>query len=75
MEAKQPLTDDDWQATPELVKQYIRTLVETNVQLLSKIDRLEKRIEALENKSNKNSQNSSNGRCQGKCRFFMQRFV
>jgi len=26
MEAKQPLTDDDWQATPEPVKQYLRTL-------------------------------------------------
>ncbi len=59
MEAKQLFTNDDWQATPEPVKQYIRTLVETNVLLLSKIDRLEKRIVALENKSNKNSQNSS----------------
>jgi len=59
MAAKQLFTDGDWQATPESVKQYIRTLVETNVQLLSKIDQLEKRIEALENKSNKNSQNSS----------------
>jgi transposase len=59
MEVKQPFTDDDWQATPEPVKQYIRTLEETIVQLLSKIDQLEKRIEVLENKSNKNSQNSS----------------
>ena len=59
MEAKQLFTDDDWKATPEPVKQYIRTLVETIAQLLRKIDRLEKRIEALENKSNKNSQNSS----------------
>ena len=59
MEVKQPFTDEDWQATPEPVKRYIWTLEETNVQLLSKIDRLEKRIETLENKSNKNSQNSS----------------
>jgi len=59
MEAKQLFTDDDWKATPEPVKQYIRTLVETNVLLLSKISQLEKRIEVLENKSNKNSQNSS----------------
>ncbi len=59
MEVKQPFTDDDWRATPEPVKQYIRTLEETIVQLLSKIDQLEKRTEALENKLNKNSQNSS----------------
>ena len=59
MEVKQPLTDNEWQATPESVKQYIRTLEETIVKLLSKIDPLEKRIEVLENKSNKNSQNSS----------------
>ena len=59
MEAKQPFTDGDWRATPEPVKQYLRTLEKTIVQLLSKIDQLEKRTEALENKSNKNSQNSS----------------
>lgn len=59
MEVKQLFTDDDWRATPEPVKQYLRTLEETIVQLLSKIDQLEKRTEALENKSNKNSQNSS----------------
>lgn len=59
MEVKQPFTDNEWQATPESVKQYIRTLEETIVKLLSKIDPLEKRIEVLENKSNKNSQNSS----------------
>ena len=59
MEAKQPFTDGAWRATPEPVKQYLRTLEKTIVQLLSKIDQLEKRTEALENKSNKNSQNSS----------------
>ncbi len=59
MEVKQPFTDAEWQATPGPVKQYIRTLEETIVKLLSKIDQLEKRIEILENKSNKNSQNSS----------------
>lgn len=59
MEAKQPFTEEEWQATPEPVKQYIRTLEETINLLLSKIAVLEKRIETLENKSNKNSQNSS----------------
>ncbi len=59
MELKRPFKESDWQATPEPVKQYIRSLEETIIQLLSKVDRMEKRIEALENKSNKNSQNSS----------------
>ena len=59
LKVKQLFTDDDGQATPEPVKQYIRTLEETIVQLLSNNDRLEKQIEALEYKSNKNSQNSS----------------
>lgn len=59
MEAKQPFTDEEWAATPEPVKQYIRKQDETIALLLSKIAALEKRIETLENKSNKNSQNSS----------------
>jgi transposase len=59
MEAKQPFTDEEWQATPESVKQYIRAQDETIALLVSKIVVLEKRIETLENKSNKNSQNSS----------------
>ncbi len=59
MEAKQPFTDKDWEATPRPVKQYIQILEEANRLLLSQVTLLEKRIEVLEHKSKKNSQNSS----------------
>jgi transposase len=61
MEAKQPFSDQDWQATPEPVRQYIRHLEQTIALLLNKVKvkELEKRTEKLESKTNQNSQNSS----------------
>ena len=59
MEAKQPFSDQDWQATPELVRQYIRQLEQTFAVLVNKVKELEKRTEKLESKTNQKSQNSS----------------
>ena len=59
MEAKQPFSDQDWQATPEPVRQYIRQLEQTIAVLVNKVQELEKRTEKLESKTNQNSQNSS----------------
>ena len=59
MEAKQPFSDQDWQATPEPVRQYIRQLEQTIALLVDKAKQLEKRTEKLESKTNQNSQNSS----------------
>ena len=59
MEAKQPFSDQDWQATPEPVRQYVRQLEQTITVLVNKVQQLEKRIEMLESKTNQNSQNSS----------------
>jgi len=59
MEAKQPFSDQDWQATPEPVRQYIRQLEQTIAMLVNTVKELEKRIEKLESKTNQNSQNSS----------------
>ena len=59
MEAKQPFSDQDWQATPEPVRQYIMELEQTIAMLVNKVKQLEKRTEKLENKTNQNSQNSS----------------
>jgi transposase len=59
MEAKRPFSDDDWQATPEPVRQYIVHLEQTIVQLIIRVEELEKRTEKLETKANQNSQNSS----------------
>lgn len=59
MEAKQQLTDEDWRATPEPVRQYVIELEQTIVQLVNKVKTMEKRIEKLESRTNKNSQNSN----------------
>ena len=59
MEAQQPFSDQDWQATPEPVRQYIMELEQTIAMLINKVKQLEKRTEKLENKTNQNSQNSS----------------
>ncbi len=59
MEAKQPFSDQDWQATPEPVRQYILELERTIAMLANKVKQLEKRTEMLESKTNQNSQNSS----------------
>jgi len=59
MEAKQPFSDQDWQATPEPVRQYIIELEQTIAMLANKVKQLEKRTEKLESKTNQNSQNSS----------------
>ena len=59
MEAKHPFSDQDWQATPEPVRQYIRQLEQTIAVLVNKVKELEKRTEKLESKTNQHSQNSS----------------
>ena len=59
MEAKQPFSDKDWQATPEPVRQYVKQLEQTISVLVNKVEQLEKRTEKLESKTNQNSQNSS----------------
>ena len=59
MEAKHPFSDQDWQTTPEPVRQYIRQLEQTIAVLVNKVQELEKRTEKLESKTNQNSQNSS----------------
>jgi len=59
MEAKQPFSDQDWQATPEAVRQYIMELEQTIAMIVNKVKQLEKRTEKLESKTNQNSQNSS----------------
>ena len=59
MEAKRPFSDQDWQATPESVRQYIKHLEQTIALLVNKVQELEKRTEKLESKANQNSQNSS----------------
>jgi len=52
MEAKQPFSDQDWQATPVPVRQYIRQLEQAIAVLDNKVKVLEKRTEKLEGKSN-----------------------
>jgi hypothetical protein len=58
MELKRPFSDDDWNTTPEPVKQYIVALEQTISQLIKRVEVLEKRTEKLENKTNQNSQKS-----------------
>ena len=48
MKAKRPFSDDDWQATPEPVKQYIISLEQTIALLIKKVEDLEQRTEKLE---------------------------
>ncbi len=59
MEVKRPFSDDDWHDTPGPVKQYIIKLEQTIVQLINRVEELEKRTDKLESKNNQNSQNSS----------------
>ena len=59
MEAKHSCSDQDWQATPEPVRQYIQQLEQTIAVLVNKVKELKKRTEKLESETNQNSQNSS----------------
>ena len=59
MEPKRPISDLDWAATPQPVKQYIVYLEQTISTVVDKTQQLEKRIEQLEVRTKKNSQNSS----------------
>jgi len=59
MEVNRPFSDDDWNATPEPVKQYIVQLEQTIVPLTKQVEEVEKHLENLENKPNRNSQNSN----------------
>ncbi|MCD6272245.1 MAG: hypothetical protein J7K30_05230 [Deltaproteobacteria bacterium] len=52
MEAKQAFSDQDWQATPEPVRQYIIELEQTIAMIVNKVKQLEKRTEKLESKTN-----------------------
>ncbi len=59
MEQKRPFTNDDWQKTPEPVREYIVYLEKTVIKLVDTVNKLEKRVDKLESQLNKNSQNSS----------------
>lgn len=59
MEVKRPFSDADWLATPKPVRQYIEYLEQTIIQLVAKIEQLEKRTENLETRLNQDSLNSN----------------
>ena len=59
MELKRPFTDEEFQATPEPVRQYIVQLEDLVIKLFKETEDLKKRVSDLENRINKNSQNSS----------------
>ena len=59
MELKRPFSDEDWQATPKPVRDYIESLEDAVVKLVDTVNKLEKRVDKLESQLNKNSQNSS----------------
>ena len=59
MEPIRPISDLDWQLTPEPVRQYIRHLERTLNAMQSRLEEMEKRLEKLEISNQKNSQNSS----------------
>lgn len=59
MELKRPFTEEDWEATPKPVRQYIILLEDIVIKLLKETEDLKKRVSDLENSLNKNSQNSS----------------
>ena len=47
MEAKRPFSDQDWQATPESVRQYIKHLEQTIALLVNKVQELENEPRSL----------------------------
>jgi len=59
MELKRPFTEEDWEATPKPVRQYIIQLEDIVIKLFKETEDLKKRVSDLENRLNKNSQNSS----------------
>jgi transposase len=59
MAAQRPISDFDWQLTPEPVKQYIQYLESKLFGLQELVQTHEKRIEKLEVRSKQNSANSS----------------
>lgn len=59
MELKRPFTEEDWQATPEPVREYIVQLEDIVIKLLKETESLKRRVSDLENRLNKNSKNSS----------------
>ena len=59
MEAKRPLSQIQWLATPQAVKDYIVYLEKTIFQMQQQLGQLEKRTEKLEVQTKMNSQNSS----------------
>lgn len=59
MELKRPFTKDDWESTPEPVRQYIVQLEGLVIKLFKETEDLKKRVTDLENRLNQNSQNSS----------------
>lgn len=56
---KRPFSEEDWQATPKPVRDYVEQLEATVFDLLDQVAKLTKRVEDLENRLNKNSNNSS----------------
>lgn len=59
MAPQRPISDFDWQLTPETAKKYIQYLESKLFGLQELVQTHETRIEKLETKSNKNSRNSS----------------
>ncbi|MBW1901558.1 MAG: hypothetical protein JRJ20_07970 [Deltaproteobacteria bacterium] len=52
MELKRPFSDEDWQATPEPVRDYIVSLENAVIKLADTVNQLEKRIDKLESQLN-----------------------
>jgi len=59
MELKRPFTEEDWDATPKPVREYIIQLEDIVIKLYNETKDLKKRVSDLENRLNQNSQNSS----------------
>lgn len=59
MNPKRPFTEEDWQATPKSVQDFVIQQDSTIQELKHMVSELTKRIEKLENQLNKNSKNSS----------------
>lgn len=59
MELKRPFTEEDWDATPKPVREYIIQLEDIVIKLYNETQDLKKRVSDLENRLNQNSQNSS----------------
>ncbi len=59
MELKRPFSEQDWQATPIPVREYLVSLENAVIKLADTVSKFEKRIDKLESQLNKNSKNSS----------------